>query len=1285
MEKNDIIGEKYYEFVIDNWNKIIEYGNGPKYSQAFTIGEYKCKDENCNSNNNANKSNSVNEEQKSYCSRFLLTFCNSKDCSNFKSISSPLYSDINTNKKVNSTFISKNNYKNFIRPLIKDNKLIVGVYIKLYNNNKKDKYIKELKSTIDKDNSLVSDIINEDYYEWEFKSWDKIINSTLSGPKFSLKFSSYDNYWNIKLSKFFNKKKEFLKFSLSNTNISKSEIHNLCSRYIISFRKPDSFKYYNVELKDNKLIIGAYFQIFKSNNLDQRVESIKNLVNNNNDNLYEIIGDQYVEWKIRNWSQLKTHLYSQKFTVGGYKWRVSLYPNGDNDSIKDNSSIYIKNIDILKDKSIHTFANYAFTINNNDFSSTEILSTSSPVYVNYKNNRNGFSQFDNKKFKNEQYTEELKNFMNKNQLNNNKIIKEDYYEWDVSNMNELDKVVYSPEFVAGDQKWNIKLYPNGDENIKKKGFMSVYIENLDVCKEKYSHIFSDFIFFIRNSNDYSIHSRKKKPSTFILKKDNDKNLEYVNKMDFFIKNSKKKKSSLIDNNNITIGVYIRVYDFNKEKYINEIINLMKYADVLVGEGYFEWKINNWKSLNEEEYSPKFRAGGLKWKIKLLSNNDETKNNEYISIYLENIDVMTDESSHICGNVLFSIRNYDDYSFYENQENKSLYYFSKEKNICGSDHFIKKKDLFTKNERINKSLIENNRTVITVYIRLFEYELEQYIDEMNSFIGSDTEKTSDVILGEDCYEWEIDNWDDLDIINRSSDFMIGGHLWNLRLYPNGDEKSYGKINGQASLYLDNVDNNEENFSHIYAHYGNSNEIPIENKIDFQIKNTKSNAYLIENGRTVVGVFIRVYKYNKEVDENKYRKVRDEYFEWNIKNWYKLKNEEYSPEIESSGYKCHKDYLSFYLENCDFSNENPVHICTNDKRSWGIDQFIKKSDLYIRNEVSYKPLVEDDGRTIIGCCIRLYKYNIDQYNDELKLYINDQINNYNILNDTYYEWKIENWSKLQHIEWSPVFLAGGYKWKIKLWPNGYGNAMKNVSILLENVDTFKGKSTHICVKFILILRNYNIYSRYISYASSITYFNKDKRDIGNLEFINMRQLLKNRNIPNKSLIENDKVIVGAYVRVYKYNKKEELKSLIKSNNNITNKIISEGYYEWKIENWNNIENIKYGPEFLIGNYKWKILLYLNKEKDKDKDSISMWLTNLDVINDNSLHISANFVFSIRNCNDFSCFIGNDRNLWGFQKFIYNTDLDIENETSNKKLLDENGKITIGAYIRIHKYKI
>jgi len=42
------------------------------------------------------------------------------------------------------------------------------------------------------------------------------------------------------------------------------------------------------------------------------------------------------------------------------------------------------------------------------------------------------------------------------------------------------------------------------------------------------------------------------------------------------------------------------------------------------------------------------------------------------------------------------------------------------------------------------------------------------------------------------------------------------------------------------------------------------------------------------------------------------------------------------------------------------------------------------------------------------------------------------------------------------------------------------MKHVGIFLENVDTFREKSTHICVKFILTFRNCNDYSYYTTYG-------------------------------------------------------------------------------------------------------------------------------------------------------------------------------------------------------------
>jgi len=42
------------------------------------------------------------------------------------------------------------------------------------------------------------------------------------------------------------------------------------------------------------------------------------------------------------------------------------------------------------------------------------------------------------------------------------------------------------------------------------------------------------------------------------------------------------------------------------------------------------------------------------------------------------------------------------------------------------------------------------------------------------------------------------------------------------------------------------------------------------------------------------------------------------------------------------------------------------------------------------------------------------------------------------------------------------------------------------------------------------------------------------------------------------------------------------------NITNNenmaVKNDGFYEWNIDNWNELSNKYYSPEFDIGNYKW-----------------------------------------------------------------------------------------------------
>lgn len=46
-------------------------------------------------------------------------------------------------------------------------------------------------------------------------------------------------------------------------------------------------------------------------------------------------------------------------------------------------------------------------------------------------------------------------------------------------------------------------------------------------------------------------------------------------------------------------------------------------------------------------------------------------------------------------------------------------------------------------------------------------------------------------------------------------------------------------------------------------------------------------------------------------------------------------------------------------------------------------------------------------------------------------------------------------------------------------------------------------------------------------------------------------------------------------------DKIKKLI---DNEDNEVLDEGYYEWKIEDWNSIPTYQYSPVFDVANYKW-----------------------------------------------------------------------------------------------------
>lgn len=84
--------------------------------------------------------------------------------------------------------------------------------------------------------------------------------------------------------------------------------------------------------------------------------------------------------------------------------------------------------------------------------------------------------------------------------------------------------------------------------------------------------------------------------------------------------------------------------------------------------------------------------------------------------------MKDTYTHICTNFSLAIRNYNDYSY--NFALTSFNFYDEKNNFCGWKKFILKKKLYTNNNN-SKSLIENNKLFIDVYLRVYDYKRGTY--------------------------------------------------------------------------------------------------------------------------------------------------------------------------------------------------------------------------------------------------------------------------------------------------------------------------------------------------------------------------------------------------------------------------------------------------------------------------------------------------------------------------------------------------------------------------------
>ncbi|PSS00784.1 hypothetical protein BD289DRAFT_458371 [Coniella lustricola] len=133
----------------------------------------------------------------------------------------------------------------------------------------------------------------------------------------------------------------------------------------------------------------------------------------------------------------------------------------------------------------------------------------------------------------------------------------------------------------------------------------------------------------------------------------------------------------------------------------------------------------------------------------------------------------------------------------------------------------------------------------------------------------------------------------------------------------------------------------------------------------------------------------------------------------------------------------------------------------------------------------------------------------------------------LSDTVFTWKIENWRQQNKKEHGPVFQAGGFPWRILLFP--YGNNVDQCSIYLEHgfEPNEIPEDWSCCVQFALVLWNPNEPAIY-AHHSAHHRFTKEESDWGFTKFLESRRMYAAWDATNRPMVENDCANITVYVR-------------------------------------------------------------------------------------------------------------------------------------------------------------
>ncbi|KAJ3117728.1 hypothetical protein HDU96_005858 [Phlyctochytrium bullatum] len=146
---------------------------------------------------------------------------------------------------------------------------------------------------------------------------------------------------------------------------------------------------------------------------------------------------------------------------------------------------------------------------------------------------------------------------------------------------------------------------------------------------------------------------------------------------------------------------------------------------------YEWKIPSFNALKTQKkaYSPEFECGGSKWRVLLFPTGNQQQ--DTMSVFLDSIDAATapkNSNWHICVQFALAIQNYEDKTIYKASSTECLpkkttpaaqHRYNPNETDWGFNHLVKLSQLFTPIENFSRALIENDQTVITVYMKIIK--------------------------------------------------------------------------------------------------------------------------------------------------------------------------------------------------------------------------------------------------------------------------------------------------------------------------------------------------------------------------------------------------------------------------------------------------------------------------------------------------------------------------------------------------------------------------------------